>query len=584
MADTVTWVRAADCGDLADGEAKSVPAPDGRTIALFYTNGAYYATDNQCPHMGFPLVRGLVRRGVVTCDWHGRSFDLAGGGCFHSQCDDVRVFQTEVREDSVWIRFEAEPESRREAWLRLLWEGLLNDDTWTMSKAIAQLLHATVPEDDIVEIIMRHVGRHIASSHDLDAGDDVSRLINGLKVGQRYEGEDRLIALAIAARSAAGPAADRNENVLMPPPYDWDRTASWVRNFSRDRMGNRIERCLYTASKQGDGDHILPLLFECAVEPHFLDFGDSLISLAYLAELQELFGWERAGELIYNLGAKLIGQPRQEPERFRRDAVTRMRELQAQIENVQEVAGNANFDEDALTDAVTSVDIHRSFDAVAGALDNTSIDRLITTFVLLAADRMARTPVAVDAGWPNLTRELNFASSLRAIKRRGGLSVAAKGLFHVAWHFFADRWINIDYRPLSESSELPSIDFQDEDSATNAVLDSIRNLDVEVVSDYVTAYLHAGYSGDRLLHDMGREILRDDTGQEILPTLRTVFEEWETLNGSDPDLGAGHPATKQLLVGLARYATDIRSNSDSRSAAVTAMRFAEGKTTIEMFE
>ena len=584
MADKVTWVRATACGDLAEGEAKSVPAPDGRTIALFYTNSEYYATDNQCPHMGFPLVRGLVRNGVVTCDWHGRSFDLAGGGCFHSQCDDVRVFQTEIREDSVWIRFEAEPESRREAWLRLLWEGLLNDDTWTMSKAIAQLLHADVSEDDIVEIIMRHVGRHIASSHDLDAGDDVSRLINGLKVGQRYEGEDRLIALAIAARSAAGPAADRNENVLMPPPYDWDRTASWVRNFSRDRMGNRIERCLYTASKQGDGDRILPLLFECAVEPHFLDFGDSLISLAYLAELQEQFGWERAGELIFNLGAKLIGQPRQEPERFRRDAVTRMRELQAQIENVQEVAGNANFDEDALTDAVTSVDIHRSFDAVAGALDSASIDRLITTFVLLAADRMARTPVSVDAGWPNLTRELNLASSLRAIKRRGGISVAAKGLFHVAWHFFADRWINIDYRPLNESSEVPSIDFQDEDSAANAVLDSIRNLDVEVVSDYVTAYLHAGYSGDRLLHDMGREILRDDTGQEILPTLRTVFEEWETLNGSDTDLGAGHPATKQLLVGLARYATDIRSNSDSRSAAVTAMRFAEGKTTIEMFE
>ena len=584
MADTVTWIRATACGDLAEGEAKSVPAPDGRTIALFYTNGEYYATDNQCPHMGFPLVRGLVRNGVVTCDWHGRSFDLTGGGCFHSQCDDVRVFQTEVREDSVWIRFEAEPESRRDAWLRLLWEGLLNDDTWTMSKAIAQLLHADVPEDDIVEIIMRHVGRHIASSHDLDAGDDVSRLINGLKVGQRYEGEDRLIALAISARSAAGPAADRNENVLMPPPYDWDRTASWVRNFSRDRMGNRIERCLYTASKQGDGDRILPLLFECAVEPHFLDFGDSLISLAYLAELQELFGWERAGELIYNLGAKLIGQPRQEPERFRRDAVTRMRELQAQIENVQEVASNANFDENVLTSAVTSVDIQRSFDAVADALDSASIDRLITAFVLLAADRMARTPVSVDAGWPNLTRELNLASSLRAIKRRGGLSVAAKGLFHVAWHFFADRWINIDYRPLSESSEVPSIDFQDEDSAANAVLDSIRNLDVEVVGDYVTAYLHTGYSGDRLLHDMGREILRDDTGQEILPTLRTVFEEWETLNGSDADLGGGHLATNQLLVGLARYATDIRSNSDSRSAAVTAMRFAEGKTTIEMFE
>ncbi|MCY4096102.1 MAG: Rieske (2Fe-2S) protein [Gammaproteobacteria bacterium] len=584
MTDTVTWIRAANRGDLADGEALSVPTPDGRTIALFFTNGEYYATDNQCPHMGFPLVRGLVRNGVVTCDWHGRSFDLAGGGCFHSQCDDVRVFQTEVREDSVWVRFEAEPENRREAWLRLLWEGLLDDDRWTMSKAIAQLLHAGVPEDDIVELIMRHVGRHVASSHDLDAGDDVSRLINGLKVGQRYEGEDRLIALTIAARSAAGPAADRNENVLMPPPYDWERTASWVRNFSRDRMGNRIERCLYTARENGDGDRILPLLLECAVEPHFLDFGDSLVSLAYLAELQELFGWERSGELIFNLGAKLIGQPRQEPERFRRDAVTRMRELQPRLDKVQRIDDEREFDEDVLTKAVTSVDILRSFDAVANALENVPIDRLITSFVLLAADRMARTPVAVDAGWQNLTRELNLASSLRAIKRRGGLTVAAKGLFHVAWHFFADRWINIDYRSIAEALDAPSTNISDEDSASNAVLDAIKNLDVDIVGNHVMAYLKSGYSGDRLLHDMGREILRDDTGQEILPTLRTVFEEWEILTGTDGKLGAGHPATAQLLVGLARYATDIRSNSDSRSAAVTAMHFAEGKTTVEMFE
>ena len=296
--DGESWIRAAACGDLADGEALAVPAPDGRTIALFFTDSGYHAIDNQCPHMGFPLVRGLVRNGTVTCDWHRRSFDLAGGGCFHSQCDDVRVFETEIRDGSVWIRAEAEADDRREARLRLLWEGLLGDDRWTMSKAIAQLLHGGVPEADIVELVVRHVGRHIASSHDLDAGDDVSRLINGLKVGQRYEGEERLIALAIAARSAAGPAAERNENVPMPPPYDWERTARWVRSFSRDRMGNRIERCLYTAWTEGDGDLILPLLLECAVEPHFLDFGDSLISLAYLAELQDLAAEMQMGSAL----------------------------------------------------------------------------------------------------------------------------------------------------------------------------------------------------------------------------------------------------------------------------------------------
>ena len=324
-------------------------------------------------------------------------------------------------------------------------------------------------------------------------------------------------------------------------------------------------------------------MLECAVEPYFLDFGDSLISLAYLAELEDLFGWEQAGELIFNLGAKLIGQPRQEPERFRRDAVARMRELLPDIEGVPET-GAGTFDEDEVASAMTSVDVHRSFDALASAIAGVSMDRLITTFVLLAADRMARTPVAVDAGWPNLTRELNLASSLRALKTHGGVGVAAKGLFHAAWHVFADRWINIDHRRLSEPIPAQPSPAANEDAAAAAVLDAMQTLDVEAAGARVAGYLQAGYSGDRLLHDLGRAILRDDTGHEILPTLRTVFDEWGNVSGTEADLGAGHPARVQLLVGLARYATDVRSNSDGRSAAVTAMRFAEGRTTVEMFE
>ena len=183
-----------------------------------------------------------------------------------------------------------------------------------------------------------------------------------------------------------------------------------------------------------------------------------------------------------------------------------------------------------------------------------------------------------------LTRELNLASSLRALETHGGAGVAAKGLFHAAWHVFADRWINIDHRRLSEPIPAQPSPAANEDAAAAAVLDAMQTLDVEAAGGRVAGYLQAGYSGDRLLHDMGRAILRDDTGHEILPTLRTVFDEWGNVSGAEADLGAGHPARAQLMVGLARYATDVRSNSDGRSAAVTAMRFAEGRTTVEMFE
>jgi hypothetical protein len=162
--------------------------------------------------------------------------------------------------------------------------------------------------------------------------------------------------------------------------------------------------------------------------------------------------------------------------------------------------------------------------------------------------------------------------------------VAAKGIFHAAWLIFADRWLNIPPRPLTEPLGGGKLDVPNEDAGVRRIINSIETLNVQEVGGQVLAYLNAGYSGDKLLQEMGRAILWNDTGSQILPTLRAVFEEWENCNGADPALGTGHPARYQLLVGLARYATDIRTNKDSGSAAITAMRFAEGRTTVEVFD
>ncbi|PYS40129.1 MAG: hypothetical protein DMG14_11550, partial [Acidobacteria bacterium] len=134
------WTRVAALSDVAPGEAKGVRLADGRSIALFNVDGRIYATDNQCPHMGYPLTRGAVRHGILTCDWHGRSFDLEGGGCFNYECDDLQTFPVDVRQDQIWIQLGDAKYKRRDEHLRLLWEGLLSEDRWTISKAIALLL------------------------------------------------------------------------------------------------------------------------------------------------------------------------------------------------------------------------------------------------------------------------------------------------------------------------------------------------------------------------------------------------------------------------------------------------------------
>ena len=569
------WTKLADLSEVPVGEAKAVRIGEGRSIALFNVDDKIYATDNQCPHMGYPLTRGRIRHGILTCDWHERSFDLEGGGCFNVECDDLQTFPAEVRDGEIWIQLGDLTYRRKAEHLNLLWEGLLSGDRWTMSKAIALLLKGGVPEGEIVELILRHLGRHIASSHDSEAGWDVARLMNGLSVGRRYKDADRLIAMTTAACAASGGAAECLEVVPLPEPVAWENIEPWIRSFSRDGRSGRIERCLFTAYTLGDADKILSLLLECTVEPHFLGFPDNLISLGYLSEAVDEFGWEKAFELVFNLSAKLVGRRRGEPQRFRRDAIGIMREKLRELEAGDNTT--TDYDEDAFVSALTSVDIQKSFDAVAAVLkDGVPIDQLISTLVILAADRMARTPVNVDASWECLTTELNLAASLRNVQRIAGDTAAVKGIFHAAWLIFDDRWLNIPSRALTSPPVKDGFNASNEEEGIQQIINTIETLNVQSVGGQVLAYLNAGYSGDTLLHGLGKAILWNDTATEILPTLRTAFDEWNNC--------AGHPARSQLLVALARYATDIRTNKDSESATTTAMRFAEGRTTVDVFE
>ena len=48
-----------------------------RPLAVFYHQDRLYAIDNRCPHMGFPLHRGTIQDGILTCHWHHARFDLA---------------------------------------------------------------------------------------------------------------------------------------------------------------------------------------------------------------------------------------------------------------------------------------------------------------------------------------------------------------------------------------------------------------------------------------------------------------------------------------------------------------------------
>ena len=68
----------ATASQVKAGEVLAVTA-ENQKVMLSRIDGKVYAVENKCPHLGLPLANGKVCDRVVTCRWHGASFDLATG-------------------------------------------------------------------------------------------------------------------------------------------------------------------------------------------------------------------------------------------------------------------------------------------------------------------------------------------------------------------------------------------------------------------------------------------------------------------------------------------------------------------------
>ena len=81
-------------GSLKDLKAKGRLVVHGRhrPVLLVHEDGHVFALDNRCPHMGFPLERGSVEDGILTCHWHPAQFELASGCTFDLWADDAQGY------------------------------------------------------------------------------------------------------------------------------------------------------------------------------------------------------------------------------------------------------------------------------------------------------------------------------------------------------------------------------------------------------------------------------------------------------------------------------------------------------------
>ena len=96
------FVKAIMKDELDEGRPKIVRL-NGRNIALFRVNGAYYAVANNCLHRGGPLGEGELDNYQVTCPWHGWKYDVRDGSLTVIPTLKVKTYPVKVEDGMVLV-------------------------------------------------------------------------------------------------------------------------------------------------------------------------------------------------------------------------------------------------------------------------------------------------------------------------------------------------------------------------------------------------------------------------------------------------------------------------------------------------
>jgi nitrite reductase (NADH) small subunit len=100
MAEFVTVGRV---GDFVAGNGRMVVV-NGRHVALFRLDDGFFAIDNLCLHQAGPLCDGDIDGGVVTCPWHGWSYEIRSGTLVQDPRVGVSKHNTRIVGDDVQVQ------------------------------------------------------------------------------------------------------------------------------------------------------------------------------------------------------------------------------------------------------------------------------------------------------------------------------------------------------------------------------------------------------------------------------------------------------------------------------------------------
>jgi nitrite reductase/ring-hydroxylating ferredoxin subunit len=546
---TDTYILAARLDEVREKAALAVQV-EGHTLVLFAYGERVYAVDNRCPHMGFPLDRGSVRDGILTCHWHHARFDLASGGTFDQWADDVRTFPVDIRDGDVWVDV-SPPRDPRAHQRRRLRDGLERNIPLVLAKAVIALLDGG---EDPAEPFRAGLdfGTHYRWA---GWGQGLTILTCLMNLLPYLTPEDRPRALYHGLSAAANDSDGAGARFIVQPlptqDADIPTLKRWFRQFIEVRDAEGAERCIVAAVRSGaDHRQMADMLFAAATDHRYIQTGHVLDFANKALEALDIAGWEYAEMALTSLANAFANADRMEEANEWRHPVDLVAILEQTFEELPRVLeyrrlrhGGA-FERDTLVKVLLGEDPQAIAAALLDALrEGCSEVELAGAVSYAAALRIARFHTSNEfSDWDTALHTFTFANAVEQGLRRVNSPELLRGVFDAAMSVYLDRFLNVPPARLPQADE-PT-------PQPEALLDELaallnRQHQVNEAGGLAARYLYAGGDPDRLLALLGRLLLREDRDFHTIQTIEAAFRQYDHLRGT--------PAGAHVLIAAARY-------------------------------
>ena len=539
---TDTLVRATSLEELR-AAGRLVVHLDGHTLALFLDGDAVHACDNRCPHMGFPLHRGTIKDGILTCHWHHARFDLCSGGTFDQWADDLRTYAVEVRDGDVLVDLSPrrDPVAHQRKRLR---DGLERDIGLVIAKAIVTLADAGTDPAEPYSIGLDFGVRNRRGGW----GQGLTMHTCFMNLLSLLEPEDRKAALyhgltAVAVDSDGEPP--RFQIDPLPGDASLRSLKAWFRQFVEVRDAEGAERCLVSAVRAGGGSaDLADMLFAAATDHRYIRGGHVLDFTNKALEGLDAAGWERAEPVLASLASEYAGAERMEEANEWRHPIDLVAILERAFDELPEAVRAGEWDgRDELVPVLLGDDPQAIADALLEALrEGATEEQLAGAVAYAAALRIARFPTSNEFGdWDTALHTLTFANAVQQGLRRAPSVELARGILDAAMSVYLDRFLNVPAVRLPEPDPAARPDqFLDE---LPRLLD--KQQQVNEAGALVASYLAAGGDDARLLAALGAALLREDRDFHTIQCVEAAFRQYRDLRGTE--------AGTHVLIAAARY-------------------------------